>query len=165
MEEAVPPQPEFVRLKCVAEGRRLRVKIISPGYSPHANCQFPKDIRVDGREYTVPKADVKLADMRGKFFYRVGKKNITIHDDATATNAASTADLSNLKVYGEENLAECVVCMTDTTEKPELVFLIFAPCGHYCCCSVCAKKLQRDRSRCPMCRSQISQLVSKDQLQ
>ena len=66
---------DFVRLKCVKEGSKLRIKIVSPGFSPDANCQFPKNIRLEGREYEVPAGDVSLCDTRGKFFYRVKKQN------------------------------------------------------------------------------------------
>jgi hypothetical protein len=151
--------PEFVRLKCVMENRKLRIKIISPGYSSEANCQFPKNIRVDGREYTVPKSDVVLADTRGKFFYRIKKNNITVHDGPAPVDPS--LDLSKLKVYGDENLVECNVCMNDVLAQPDIVFVIFSPCGHFCCCSGCAKQLKI----CPMCRAKIGQLVTKDQLQ
>jgi hypothetical protein len=151
--------PEFVRLKCVKEGNKLRIKIISPGYSSEANCQFPKNIRVDGREYTVPKSDVVLADTRGKFFYRIKKNNITVHDGPAPVDPS--LDLSKLKVYGDENLVECNVCMNDVLAQPDIVFVIFSPCGHFCCCSGCAKQLKI----CPMCRAKIGQLVTKDQLQ
>ena len=69
---------DFVRLKCVEEGRKLRIKIISPGYNSEANCQFPRDIRVANREYIVPREDVTFTDTRGKFFYRIKKTNIQV---------------------------------------------------------------------------------------
>ena len=67
-----------VRLKCVLEGKKLRIKIISPGYSSHANCMFPKSIRVENREYEVPISDVVMTDTKGQFFYRIKKNNIKI---------------------------------------------------------------------------------------
>ena len=67
---------ELVRLKCVKEGSKLRVRIISAGYNPRANCQFPRAIRVEGREYTYPATDVVFAESaQHKFFYRIMKKN------------------------------------------------------------------------------------------
>lgn len=36
---------DIVRFKCVKEFGKLRIKIISQGYNPYANCQFPKNIR------------------------------------------------------------------------------------------------------------------------
>lgn len=35
-------------LKCVKEGSKLRIKIISDGYLNSANCQFPRALRVMG---------------------------------------------------------------------------------------------------------------------
>jgi hypothetical protein len=150
---------DLVRLKCVKEGSRLRIKIISGGYSPDANCQFPKAIRAEGREYTAPASDVSLCDTRGKFFYRVKKNNIVVVVGGNAPGAQ--IDISNLKVYGDENMAECAICMNDTTIKPDIVFVILAPCGHYCSCNECAIKLKN----CPMCRANIGQIVTREQLQ
>ena len=148
-------QQELVRLKCVKEGNRLRIKIVSNGYSSDANCQFPKDIRLDGREYEVPKSDVSLSNTRGKFFYRIKKNNIVI------CNKSLENDFSKLKIYGDENITECCICMNDVESQPDIVFIIISPCGHYCCCKDCVKSLKQ----CPMCRANIEQIVTKDQLQ
>ncbi|XP_024918250.1 E3 ubiquitin-protein ligase LRSAM1 isoform X2 [Cynoglossus semilaevis] len=45
--------------------------------------------------------------------------------------------------------SECVVCMESQSQ------VIFLPCGHVCCCTVCNEALQN----CPMCRANISQRV------
>ncbi|XP_069578055.1 E3 ubiquitin-protein ligase LRSAM1 isoform X2 [Brachyistius frenatus] len=45
--------------------------------------------------------------------------------------------------------SECVVCM-ETGSR-----VIFLPCGHVCCCQVCADALQN----CPLCRAAICQRV------
>jgi len=147
----------LVRLKCVKEGNKLRVKIISSGYSSDANCQFPRDIRVDKREYLVPKSDISLANTNGKFFYRIKKNNIVICNKSSEIGI----DLSKLKIYGDEIITECCICMEDIESKPNIVFIIIAPCGHYCCCKDCVKDLKQ----CPMCRTNIAQIVTKDQLQ
>jgi hypothetical protein len=143
---------DLIRLKCVKEANKLRIKIISAGYSPYANCQFPRDLRVEGREFTVPRNDIALANQRGKFFYRIKKKNIKIVNAAVGLQ---------LKVYGDENISECNICMTDIEANPSIIFVIFSPCGHYCSCSECAKQLKE----CPLCRGHIEQIVTKDQLQ
>ena len=148
---------ELVRLKCVKENNKLRVKIISAGYNSDANCQFPRDIRKEGMDYLVPKSDISLADTRGKFFYRVKKNNITICNKSVE----SGIHLTKLKIYGDENIAECSICMDDIISKPAIVFIIIAPCGHYCCCTDCVKPLKQ----CPMCRADIGQIVTRDQLQ
>lgn len=49
-----------VRLKCVKEKGKLRVKIVSQGYHHDDNCQFPRNIRQEGNEYLVPAIDVKF---------------------------------------------------------------------------------------------------------
>lgn len=152
------PTNELIRVKCVKEKNKLRIKIISTGYSSDANCQFPRDIRKEGREFLVPKSDITLANTNGKFFYRINKKNITICNDKQPEIGI---DLSKLKIYGDENVAECCICMDDVESKPGIVFIIIAPCGHYCCCKDCVKDLKQ----CPMCRANIGQIVTKDQLQ
>jgi hypothetical protein len=151
------PTEQLIRIKCVKEGSKLRIKITSPGYSSDANCQFPKDIRIAGREFLVPKSDISLVNTRGKFFYRIKKNNITICGNKPEIGI----DLSKLKIYGDENLAECSICMNDVESKSDIVFIIIAPCGHYCCCKDCVKQLKQ----CPMCRANIEQIVTKDQLQ
>lgn len=141
-----------VVLKCVKEGNKLRIKIISPGYIQSANCQFPKNIRVENQEYTVPKSNVIMADTRGKFFYRIKKTDIKIKE--------KSIPLSNLIVYGDEDLTECQICMEESTNI-DIVFVIFVPCGHYCCCKTCAAQLKQ----CCLCRAQIQQVITKVQLQ
>lgn len=151
------PLEDKIRLRCVKEGNRLRVKILSKGFSHDANCQFPKDIRVEGREFFVPRSDISMAETKGKFFYRVKKSNIEI---CPAKNVPEQKfDLSNLKIYEDPELEECVVCMDD---KDKVVgFIILVKCGHACVCKKCSDKLKE----CPMCRAPISQKITKDQLQ
>jgi len=144
---------EEVRLKCVKEGSRLRVKIISEGYSQIANCQFPKDIRVAGREYLVPKSDVKFSQTQGKFFYRVGKKNVRICNDPSEVKGEID---KNIKVYKDEENTECAICMCDNVE-----LVIMYPCGHMFTCHECGKSCKV----CPICRADIEQLVTHAQLQ
>jgi Ca-activated chloride channel family protein len=38
----------YVELACIKQGSKLRVKIVSAGYLNYANCQFPRDIRIEG---------------------------------------------------------------------------------------------------------------------
>jgi hypothetical protein len=149
-------EQSMIRLRCVNEGNRLRVKVVSPGYSPDANCQFPRAIRAEGREYLVPEDDISLANTRGQFFYRVNKTRIQIVNELNM----DPIGLKDLKVYGEETLKECCVCMNDLDSDPDLAFIIFAPCGHYCCCTKCAEKL----TDCPICRAHIQIRVRKEQL-
>ncbi|MCG6500220.1 WGR domain-containing protein [Kitasatospora sp. A2-31] len=42
-----------IEVECVAEGGRLRVRVVSPGFDPARRVQFPKDIREPGARYLV----------------------------------------------------------------------------------------------------------------
>lgn len=159
-------QTELVRLRCVKEGSKLRVRIISAGYNPRANCQFPRAIRAAGREYTCPAEDIKFAESsHHKFFYRVNKKNVIVVNDNNDNNLGNNnnneelaVDLANLKIYGTDS-KKCCVCMDENKDS------IFHPCGHYYCCGTCANTLMIKRMPCPICRAKITQIVSHDQLQ
>eukprot|EP00604_Paraphysomonas_vestita_P002455 CAMPEP_0174818232 /NCGR_PEP_ID=MMETSP1107-20130205/872_1 /TAXON_ID=36770 /ORGANISM="Paraphysomonas vestita, Strain GFlagA" /LENGTH=349 /DNA_ID=CAMNT_0016029811 /DNA_START=689 /DNA_END=1738 /DNA_ORIENTATION=+ len=58
-----------VTIECVKEGSKIRAKVISPGYNPSKNCQFPRDIREEGKKFLVD------AVIDAGSFYRV-KGNI-----------------------------------------------------------------------------------------
>jgi hypothetical protein len=149
-------QGDFVRLKCVKEGNKLRIKVLSGGYSPHANCQFPRDIRTEGREYLVPKSDITFTETRNKFFYRVKKNNIHVLEPSTSPSL----DFSTMTIFGDSDSKECQICMMDDSE-----LVIFAMCGHQCACMNCATEIHNRGQNCPLCRSKIQQIVSRDQLQ
>ena len=153
----VVPLEDKVRLRCVSEGNRLRIRILSKGFSRDANCQFPKNIRVAGREYLVPRGDISMVQTKGKFFYSVKRNNIEICEGKA--QAEEKLDLKNMKIYEDPELEDCVVCM-DEKDKVE-GFIILVPCGHCCTCKKCSDKL-RD---CPICRAPISQKITKAQLQ
>lgn len=65
-------------LKCVREGSRLRMKIISPGYIRYANCQCPRAIRVEGEFYECHPSDVTLVNTRGSYFYNIRASGIRV---------------------------------------------------------------------------------------
>lgn len=160
MEVPIDQTEDLVILKCVkGTGGKLRIKIISPGYSSDANCQFPRDIRVDGREYSVPRKDVIMADVKGKFFYRIKKNNIKIIE--ISEKQQNSKGKVEIKVYGEENLSECGICLENLDSSPEMTFVIIVPCGHYSFCDRCAYNCKT----CPICRGNISKIITKDQLQ
>lgn len=135
---------DSVFLQCVKEGKKLRVKIISPGYNNNANCQFPKAIRIEGRKFKVPSSAIDVAGSVGRgFFYRVKKNNITIIADEVKMPD---------KVFASE---ECCICLDG---EPTMVIV---PCGHLCFCSDCSKEMN---DKCPMCRGKIVSKIKKDQL-
>ena len=139
-------ESNVVRLKCVEEKGKLRVKIISQGYHHDANCQFPRDIRQEGNEYIVPASDIKFSEMRCKFFYRVKKGNIQI---------INQSEITNLKIFkDDDDSSNCCICLTGSPE------VIFYPCGHYYCCQTCGNSV----GNCPICRALITQRVTKEQL-
>jgi predicted DNA-binding WGR domain protein len=59
-----------VLLECYADGSRLRMRVLSPGYDQSWSVQFPSDIRVAGAKYVV--SEVK-ASSRGGFYRAYGE--------------------------------------------------------------------------------------------
>ncbi|OUD13331.1 vWA domain-containing protein [Thioflexithrix psekupsensis] len=59
-----------VVLQCVREGGKLRMRVISEGYNPDFNVQFPRHIREEGASYLVDA--VELASS-GTFYRTVGE--------------------------------------------------------------------------------------------
>ena len=135
--------PEFVELKCVKEKSKLRVKIVTPGYFNDANCQFPRDLRIEGRKFRVRPEHVKLVTMRGKWFYSVLKQDhIEIVKDE---------DLKDMIIYEDKDDNICSICMTD--EKR----MVFNPCGHYYTCINCSKIFEK----CPYCSKPIDSTIDR----
>ena len=141
---------KLVYLRCVKEGKKLRVKIISNGYNHEANCQFPRKIRVEGAVYSVPIEDVYFSEMRSKFFYRIKKNNIQIINDSKVRIA---------NIYEGGDSSECIICMSNPYE----VVLVY--CGHYCMCKTCADQLLRTTKKCPICRAEVAMAVTRDRIQ
>lgn len=146
-----------VLFECVNSGRKLRIRIISPGYNKRANCQFPKDIRSPGRKYAAPASSIKFArGSNGKFFYRVSKKFIRILDDAE--DVSSEVKVSVNKVFEDDNPI-CVICFDLERD------VVIVPCGHYCLCKKCASTIIKSTSKCPMCRSNMELVVTRENIQ
>ena len=132
-----------VTLKCIKEGSKLRVRIVTQGYYNEANCQFPRDLREEGRQFTVPAHAVSLITSRGKWFYSVKNKSlITVNSEEV---------LTSLKVYEDTETVECAICY----DQPKCMVLI--PCGHYHTCATCTGKIMT----CPICRVTITKSINK----
>jgi hypothetical protein len=106
----------YVILECVEEGSKLRVKMKSSGYLIGSNCQFPRDLRVKGRMFKVPKEHVKLMTMRGKYFYSIKNKSIieiikNDNNDNDNDNEVNNLLLKNTKIFEDETISECSVCL------------------------------------------------------
>jgi predicted DNA-binding WGR domain protein/outer membrane protein assembly factor BamB len=56
-----------ILVQCVKEGVQLRIRVVSAGYDPTWNVQFPKELRMEGARYVVD--EVKESSRGG--FYRV----------------------------------------------------------------------------------------------
>ena len=135
-----------VLLECVQQGSKLKVKMRSPGFILGANCQFPRALRVAGRQFEVDAEAVKL--MRapsGTYFYSVKDRNKirTLGEDGTV--ALPT------RVYEDADSSECVVCMCGPKTT------VFVPCGHFYTCHDCSRQL----TTCPICRAVITNCIDK----
>lgn len=141
---------EEVMLECVKEKSRLRVKIISPGYLNSANCRFPRNIREEGKKYSVPKSAISLISGRaGKYFYIIKKSEIKVLDEEFKVD----------KIYEEEGDI-CIVCMDQPYD------MVIVPCGHYCLCSECTHAIRSGLDpRCPICRGDIKNAVTRDKIE
>jgi hypothetical protein len=150
----------LVTLECVLEGKKLRVKMRTPGYLVGSNCQFPQALRMEGRIYTVPAIHVKLMNQHGKYFYSI-RKGITFQDADGMTHtqetsfgaAATTSVCKKITIFEDETSCECAVCLDQEKNT------VFIPCGHFYTCINCAKALQS----CPICRQVIKDRVNKAQ--
>jgi len=130
----------LVELICVKEGSKLRVKIISPGYLHSANCQFPRNLRIEGRKFHVPAENIKLIKTNNKWFYSV-KKGIVPIDPQDS--------IPKIQIFEDENVTECNICMASDKNT------IFHPCGHYYTCAECSNMVDD----CPICRTPITMRI------
>ncbi len=143
---------DIVFLKCIKDRGKLRVRIISPGYNPYANCQFPRKLRVEERVFAVPISNISVANSRGKFFYRVSDNNILIVGENESIQ-------QNIRVERIFEIPECCVCVDLEST------MVFVPCGHLCMCSGCVGRLGDDyKKRCPMCRTNATHIINKSEL-
>ena len=157
----------MIILQCVSERSKLRVKfyayIDADGkqyqnvYNNEYNCQFPKDIRADGRFFSIEDNDLNLKANSGTgFFYSVNKKNIKIlnEEDLRLLHIGTPMTVEDLEIRGIQiyDVSECVVCLTDPTS------IIFMPCGH---CAVCENCNMHIKKKCPLCRRDVTATITK----
>eukprot|EP01138_Halocafeteria_seosinensis_P011374 gb/GECG01011617.1/.p1 GENE.gb/GECG01011617.1/~~gb/GECG01011617.1/.p1 ORF type:complete len:371 (+),score=58.75 gb/GECG01011617.1/:1-1113(+) len=175
---APPRQPnmDYVYLKCVKIGSKLRVRIITQGYNLHANCQFPRAIRAEGKTFRVPTTVVRVAEgAAGKFFYRIPAGSVVEVTAAEAANApvprmrppeaqrvavarpkpaaSAAAPVKNpTKIF---TIEECTICMDNESD------MVFVPCGHMCVCRGCVQSIT---DKCVMCRTTIARKIHKSEM-
>jgi len=141
----------MVRLFCVREGSKLRVKIGSAGYVPNANCQFPRGLRVDGREFWIPAEAVTLVNQTKKAFYRVS----TSHAKAAVTkDGQGTPHVAAIYDVGDED-GMCSICLCEARTH------VATPCGHFYACLSCATTSQQKRLACAICRGVTQAFVDR----
>ncbi|NER27870.1 MAG: VWA domain-containing protein [Symploca sp. SIO1C4] len=122
--EAISSFEQGILVKCFREGGKLRVKVISEGYNPELNVQFPRSIRQEGTTYVVD--EIKLS--ANGSFYRVsgkirrlvkpgqehaassptaksGPKTQKLH---SAKATGSLADLETVDSVGDGVIVQCV---------------------------------------------------------
>ena len=152
MSTQVSNNKECVILECVKEGSKLRVKMKSPGYLINSNCQFPRDLRIEGRKFKVPVEYVKLMNQHGKYFYSIKNKSVIEIINNDAQNALRLENIkNNIKIYEDIENNECAVCLC--SEKS----IVFIPCGHFYTCNTCSQQLKT----CPICRVNITDRINK----
>lgn len=175
--QTIMDSEQLVYFTCVEEKRRLRVRIISPGYNPESNCQFPSAIRTVGGRYSAPVSAIKFArGSAGKFFYRVAAKKVRVvrgnarPNEVNNIGANRDDDLEDLveqmegvkitldQVYGDDEEA-CIICMDEAHE------VVVVPCGHFCMCGGCGNQVKEITGLCPLCRVEIQELVTRDMIQ
>lgn len=144
----------MVNLLCVREGNKLRVRITSPGYNNWSNCQFPKDIRIEGCRYTCQPEHITLALIGSKYFYRIRKYGINVCDGEPIEESVQIS--SDFKIYTDESCEECSICLTN------IKALVYVPCGHFISCRDCDSHLTK--RTCPICRVNIINTITPDQI-
>jgi hypothetical protein len=149
---AAAAQDTKVYLFCVKEGGKLRVRIVSPGYLNRANCQFPRDLRVQGRYFRVDPTSIKLMTARNTTYYCIKNKNeIEIVEERDVPKPPPP----KLKVFENEEQEECLICYDAPKES------VFNPCGHYYTCYNCSKRCQT----CPVCRVTVISVIDKKDME
>jgi hypothetical protein len=110
---------------------------------------FPRDIRVVGRKYRVPRRHVSLITNRGRYYYSV-KTGIEVLNDAGGV----TMRAEEIKIFEDTTTDDCAICMTEKKS------VIVNPCGHFYMCGGCASHV----NACPICRGPIYGRITKDEM-
>lgn len=116
--EIVTESGDGVVLKCDRIKGKLRIRVISEGYNPDFNVQFPRSIREEGASYLVDKIELSANGT----FYRVvgdirrllkpGEKLATVTNRNTNFQKAkvkgTAADLETTDTVGDGVLVQCL---------------------------------------------------------
>ena len=166
----------MIILECIKDKNKLRIrfncfvdnegKIFTNVYNNEYNCQFPKNIRENGKFYEVNDDDVIIVESKTPF-YKIKKNNIRIlseeeskiyeskKEDKKDNKEKNILDLSKLKIF---DVAECVVCLSVSSS------IIFIPCAHMCVCKDCYNGIKKTKNCCPLCRRNITKIIDNEKL-
>jgi uracil DNA glycosylase len=78
-----------VELACVREGGKLRIQVVSAGYEPDFNVQFPRGVREEGAHYVVDRLETSK---NGTFYRAVGNIRRLTKPSKAAAAAGPGAD-------------------------------------------------------------------------
>lgn len=156
----------MIILQCILDKKKLRIrfhsyindedqKIFTNVYDNSYNCQFPKDIREEGRFYEIKDRDMCLIDDGMKTpFYKVKKQNIRILSEEESEQykeKETVIDITSLKIY---DAIDCVVCLSVESN------VVFIPCAHRCVCKECYSGIKTTKNICPLCRQNIARCIT-----
>lgn len=107
-----------VVLKCNRIKGKLRIKVVSEGYNPDFNVQFPRDIRQEGARYVVDSVELSA---NGTFYRVLGDIRRLLQPGETLPTATSSprnlqkakvkgtaADLETTDKVGDGVLVQCI---------------------------------------------------------
>lgn len=93
--EAVSTFDQGILVECIREGGKLRVRVISEGYNPELNVQFPRHIREAGVTYIVE--EIKLS-AKGDFYRALGTiKRLIKPGEERQAGTPKTQKITNLQ--------------------------------------------------------------------
>lgn len=148
----------YVLLQCVKEKSKLKVKMLSSQpFIKGINCQFPRQIREEGKYYVVKSEAIKL---KGNFYSAMQKDIIVCQTfdmneiKKYINDLVATEKVKPLQIFGEDDDKECVICMSEEKNS------VFSPCGHYMTCGSCATKCKI----CPICRAKVVSILRRDEI-
>jgi len=154
----------MIILECITYKKKLRIrfncfidnegKIFNNVYNNLYNCQFPKNIREEGRFYEINDNDLVIVESNTPF-YKIRTNNIRIlsEDESKIYQIKSNkelVDISTLKIF---DIGDCVVCLSVSSS------IIFIPCAHMCVCSDCYNGIKKTKNCCPLCRRNIIKTI------
>jgi hypothetical protein len=121
--------------------------------APRPTPLLPQPLSIDEREIIVPPTDARTSTQKKPYvpsFVLSRKSGNTMREVITIT------DEDPIFSMDEDTLRTrllCSLCMSVPRSE------VFIPCGHYIACADCSTIVMKS-SRCPMCKTDISQLVT-----